>query len=197
MESIEYSILDGTTKEVLHVIGKSHDIRKLYRLDYRNSFAMMPDSVWDGKIKGKPAEGDKTYIYQIKAKLNNKGIGGEGVQIYHYYIKMDNNKPYLSAKAETKLENLGNRWKRVTFKVKDSGIDLKDLYIQSVKCVGGSQNNFDLITPPGTKPVKPSYDLSTPPGTKPTKSVDNSVEDKAGAIKYAKSLHIAFVDGPG
>ncbi|HGD4481806.1 TPA: hypothetical protein ACIOXZ_002066, partial [Streptococcus agalactiae] len=174
--------------------------------------------------------------------MNNKGVGGDGVQIYQYYIKMDNNKPYLSPKDKTTVEKLEDRWKKITFKVQDTGIGLKDVYLQSVKYVGGGNNNFDLITPPGFKKEdkkveKPkldrppgidlpaptsmrSFDYSTPPGTKPSKPKDSlstppgfpdlntppdeapkdskkdAIEDKSGAIKYAKSLQLSFVDGP-
>lgn len=83
--------------------------------------------------------------------MNNKGVGGDGVQIYQYYIKMDNNKPYLSPKDKTTVEKLEDRWKKITFKVQDTGIGLKDVYLQSVKYVGGGNNNLDLITPPGFK----------------------------------------------
>ncbi|HFE0687212.1 TPA: hypothetical protein ACUBV6_001012 [Streptococcus agalactiae] len=41
--------------------------------------------------------------------MNNKGVGGDGVQIYQYYIKMDNNKPYLSPKDKTTVEKLEDR----------------------------------------------------------------------------------------
>lgn len=51
MEYVQYSIIDPDTNKEVRVLGRSHDVRKLYRLDYRNSFAMMPDSIWDGKIK--------------------------------------------------------------------------------------------------------------------------------------------------
>lgn len=242
MEYVQYSIIDPDTNKEVRVLGRSHDVRKLYRLDYRNSFAMMPDSIWDGKIKDQIAKGDKQYIYQIKVQLNNKGVGGDGVQIYQYYIKMDNNKPYLSPKDKTTVEKLEDRWKKITFKVQDTGIGLKDVYLQSVKYVGGGNNNLDLITPPGFKKEdkkveKPkldrppgidlpaptsmrSFDYSTPPGTKPSKPKDSlstppgfpdlntppdeapkdskkdAIEDKSGAIKYAKSLQLSFVDDP-
>lgn len=66
MEEIEFSILDAETEQVLRVIGKTYDVRKLSRLKSKNSFVPMIDSLWDGRIDGKFAEAGKKYLYQIK-----------------------------------------------------------------------------------------------------------------------------------
>ncbi len=129
MSEIEYSILDGESMEVLRVLGVSHSVRKLSRLGRNNSFRMMPDSVWDGRIDGKTAEEGKTYIYQIKAKLNTID---KAEQIYRYAMRVDKTAPYFIGKASLTNKD-HDRQREVQFKVNDAGSGIQDIYIQSVK----------------------------------------------------------------
>ena len=168
MEEIEYSILDGNTHKTLRVIGKSLNVRKLNRLNIRNTFRFMPESFWDGLIKGKPAEAEKLYIYQMKVKLNSGGYG-ENEQIYQYPIIIDNKKPTVD-KDNIYITKLDNRMVKLKFTVEDKGSGLDDLYIQTIgfiKSNNSGKPGFDN-TPPG---VKPPFD-NTPPGVKPP--FDNS-----------------------
>lgn len=133
MEEIEYSILDYETKKVLRVIGKSDDVRKLSRLNTANSFRTMPDSLWDGKIREKLIDENKKYIYQIKTKLNNNGVGGHGEQIYQYPIKIDTKAPaYIN---EPEVSTVNERLKKVKFTVEDEGTGIDNIYLQSLKYV--------------------------------------------------------------
>lgn len=152
MEEIEYSILDEKAEKTLRVLGKSLNVRKLSKLNRKNSFRTMPESFWDGKLNGKPAEAEKQYIYQMRVKLNNGGYGSNE-QIYQYPIMIDNKKPEID-KDEIYLTKLSGRMQKIRLKVEDKGTGLKDLYIQTL---GFIKANND--------PTKPEFD-NTPPGAK-------------------------------
>lgn len=151
MEEIEYSILDGSDMKLLRVIGKSFNVRKLNKLNKRNSFVTMPESFWDGYINGKEAQAEKLYIYQMKVKLNNGGYGSDE-QIYQYPIMIDNKKPTID-KNEIYLTKLSDRMLKLNLSVEDKGTGVRDLYIQTVGFVNDIENPDDFIidnTPPGT-----------------------------------------------
>ena len=134
MEVMEFSILDGETKEVLRVLGKAYDVRKLSRLKVNNSFRALVESHWDGKINGNLADSSKDYIYQIKVKLNNREIGGDGLQVYQYPIIIDDSKPNVS--KDISFENIANedeRMKKLTFSVTDKQSKIKEISLSSVK----------------------------------------------------------------
>ncbi len=138
MDSIEYAVLDGESGETLRVLGISHSVRKLNRLSRNNTFRLMPDSVWDGRIDGKLAQEGKTYIYQIKAKLNTEK-GGE--QIYRYPVGIDGTAPYFVGQAYLS-ERDGGRLKDVHWRAADTGSGIQDVYIQSVKYDKGTGDSY-------------------------------------------------------
>lgn len=177
MEEIEYSILDGNTQKTLRVIDKSLNVRKLSRLNVRNTFRVMPESFWDGTIKGKRAEAEKMYIYQMKVKLNNGGYG-DNEQIYQYPIVIDNKEPTVD-KDDITITKLDDRMIKLNLKVEDKGAGLDDLYILPLGFVkpNSSDNGpgFDN-TPPGTKPP---FD-NTPPGIQPP--IDNNPPGSTGTM---------------
>ncbi|MFM1564606.1 S8 family serine peptidase [Helcococcus ovis] len=133
MEEIEFSILDADTKEVLRVLGKTYDVRKLSRLKIKNSFIPMIDSIWDGKIDGKEARAGRKYLYQIKAKLNNKQYGKTNTQVYQYPIVIDNLKPEMI--KDFVIENIHNkeRMKTIKFSAKDNESGIGKVSIMSLK----------------------------------------------------------------
>lgn len=139
MSEIEYSIVEPSTKETLRVIGISNSVRKLSRLWVNNSFRIMPDSLWDGTIGGNPIEENKEYLYQLKVKLNNEGIGGTGEQIYQYPIRLDTTKPELSDAKDIEIATKDQRKKELTFKVRDEGSGVRIVYLESVRFVDGKQ----------------------------------------------------------
>ncbi|MDO4788531.1 MAG: S8 family serine peptidase [Johnsonella sp.] len=211
MEEIEYSILDASTMESLRVIGVSKSVRKLNRLKVKNSFVPMPASVWDGNIGGMPAQEGKPYIYQIKAKLNTN-TGEDSEQIFRYLVAIDRSAPLLSPKEEIKLESIDERKKEISFRVKDEGSGLMDVYLQSIRYVKDEIN----ISPPQKLP--PGINLPpgvnpAPPGRKDSKSGEEAAGEELakesgaqgnesasnqpkGKKKYGKYLRISFVDTP-
>ncbi|WP_018658906.1 S8 family serine peptidase [Allofustis seminis] len=141
MESIEYSILDGDTKEELRTIGKSYNVRKLNRLAYKKPYMTLRQSIWDGKIHYQKAQEDKDYIYQMKVKLNNNGVGGSGEQIYQYPVKVDSSAPeFIDPVKITDLKDeddaaKGKDYKKITFSAIDKGTGIQHIYLQSIKYV--------------------------------------------------------------
>ncbi|WP_276981418.1 S8 family serine peptidase [Johnsonella ignava] len=142
MEDIEYSIINEDTNETLRVLGMSKSVRKLNRLNVNSSFIKMPDSYWDGKINGMPASDDINYIYQIKAKLNNNGIGGDGEQIYRYPIRIDTSKPVVNNINITGTQGNTEGMKDVSFKVYEKGIGIEKIYLQSVRYLKGDNGQL-------------------------------------------------------
>lgn len=130
MESVEYSILEEETGEKLRVLGVSHNVRKLSRLGRNNSFRMMPDSIWDGRINGEIVEESKTYIYQIKAKLNTKDMEE---QIYQYKVRVDHQAPSIIEDVQILDHQQNTRLKDIVFKVQDAESGIENIYIQSAK----------------------------------------------------------------
>lgn len=215
MEEIEYSILDASTLETLRVIGVSKSVRKLNRLKVKNSFVPMPASVWDGNIDGRPAQERKTYIYQIKAKLNTNDEA-DAEQIFRYRVEIDASAPALSPKEEIGLESIDERKKEIRFKVRDEGSGLMDVYLQSLRYVEDEiQISPPPNLPPGMSPLPPGVSPA-PPGKKGVET-EGSVQgfdagimqaDHAGGgeqapsnrpgrkKKYGKYLRISFVDTP-
>ncbi len=217
MESIEYSILDADTNEVLRVVGESQNVKKLSRLGRGKSFVPMPDSIWDGKLDGKFAEEGKTYIYQLKAKLNSHGIGGEGVQTYRFPLRVDKTKPVFGTEG-IKIEDRGNREKRITFKIQDTSTGIDKIYLQSMKFVKSGEG----ATPPAAmnsaentsslENVEDTNDINNIENIDNIESIENinnientsGVEDVnskvqgniKGTPKYGKSILIDFVDIP-
>lgn len=194
MKEIEYSILDGETKETLRVLGKSLSVRKLSRLIVENSFKIMPDSLWDGRIGGEYAEPDKEYLYQIKVKMNMKGVSEEE-QIYRFPIKVDNGEPEILGNVEVSpIQGMG-RFKNVKFRVKDSGTGVENIYLNSMKYV---KENSGISLPPRID--------NTAPGTKKKEKEkeeesvlaedkkDSSADLKKGKPKYGKYIQIALMD---
>ncbi|HEY9575847.1 MAG TPA: hypothetical protein VIR32_09990, partial [Lachnospiraceae bacterium] len=195
MEYIEYSILDGDSGQVLKVLGRSNEVRKLSRLGFNNSFRLMPDSLWDGKINGEWAQEGKTYIYQLKVKLNNLDIDGAGEQIYKYPVVIDTKAPSIQVEnsaLESYPERSDGRLKKVKFKVQDSGVDVQRVFVESVQYtkekLGGNYN----ITLPGGGNLPPGFTLPDLP-LKPKDGKEDKQESR-GRAKYLKSLKLIFVD---
>ncbi|TYK32053.1 hypothetical protein FNJ59_14830, partial [Bacteroides pyogenes] len=93
----------------------------------------MIDSIWDGKIDGKEAQAGKKYLYQIKAKLNNKQYGKTNTQVYQYPIEIDNLKPEMIKYFV--IENIHNkdRMKTLKFSAKDNESGIGKVSIMSLK----------------------------------------------------------------
>lgn len=196
MEEIEYSILDGNAEKTLKVLGKSLNVRKLNKLNRKNSFLTMFESFWDGMLNGKFAEAEKQYVYQMKVKLNNGGYG-DNEQIYQYPIMIDNKKPTID-KDEIYLTKLNGRMQNIRLKVEDKGSGLKDLYIETLGFINanGDQTKpeFDN-TPPGTK--KPFENL-LPPGTPGAGESDKfELDTYPGEIERKESVKAKIVKGNG
>lgn len=131
MTAIEYSILDGQTKEVVKVLGESRDIRKLNRLAVRPSYVYMPESFWKGDLNGKQIPDEKEYIYQIKVSLNDDRHQ-PSQQIYQYRVKADTLAPVFSPLDQPKLEAYQGNRKKITFSLKDTGSGIDKVYLQSM-----------------------------------------------------------------
>lgn len=180
MENVEFSILDKESGKKLRTLGKTLYVRKLNALGRNNSFRMMPDSLWDGKINGMEIEENKKYIYEIKAKLNtNKS----SEQIYRYDIATDNTEPiiYEGTKLQ-KSSKKDDRLVNVSMKLKDAGIGLQDIYIESVKYEKTKNENINF---PG---------LDTPPSSGKKNEIKKEGSKFIGKAKYGKFTKISFVD---
>lgn len=164
MEEIEYSILDGQTKEPLRVLGISQEVHKLSRLDVKPAYRYMPDSLWDGKINGEFVKEGKEYIYQIKATLNSDGTSSEKEQIYQYPVYIDNTSPEVGEETGIVLEPLSGNMKTVKFSVKDTGSGIEKVYISSLKYVTNDTEHSPGTLPPGIDPNPPG---TLPPGIDP------------------------------
>ncbi len=181
MEEIEYSILDGQTKESLRVLGVSEEVHKLSRLQIKPAYRYMPDSLWDGTINGEFVEEGKEYIYQIKATLNSNGVSSETEQIYQYPVCIDNTAPEIEEETGIVLEPLSGNMKTVKFSVQDTGSGIEKVYISSLKYVTSGADNSHGTLPPGINP--------NPPGTK---SDLESEENSEHTLSYPKDEKIEF-----
>lgn len=150
MKSLEFSILDGETKETLKVLGEMGDVRKLSRLGARSSFVYLPESLWNGEINGEQILDNKEYIYQIKAQLNNH-ISHPGEQVYQYKFKGDSKEPVFgSGENQTKLEAYNGKRKKITVSLQDVGSGLEKVYFQSIhfkKRVPEANGEHRIATP--------------------------------------------------
>lgn len=153
MEEIEYSILDGESGEELRKLGVSKSVRKLHRLSVNQSYRMMIDSVWDGKLQGKPADEGRKYLYQIRAVLNNRGIGGSGEQLYRFPVRVDTKEPiFVEAPKIEEIEDTealkdfgesAKRMKQLTVSVQDEGAGLADFYLQSYRLLKTGEGGIE------------------------------------------------------
>lgn len=193
MEEIEYSILDGETKKTLKVIGKSKNVRKLNRLHVNNTFRIMPDSFWDGEINNKPAQANKLYIYQLKVKLNNIGIGTNSEQIYQYPIMIDNEPPIINENKIFK-SSIDERLQNLKFEVGDKGTGINTLTIQTLRFANEQLEDTglnDLEAPKTTIESNDKFSKSDM-NLKSTTKI-NTVEAK-GKAKYGRFVSLKFVD---
>lgn len=182
MEKIEYSIVDASTKEVLHKIGESVQVRKLSRLAGRYAYRNMPDSIWDGRISGKWIRDGQTVLYQMKVTLNDDPQN-PAVQIYEYPISVDKTAPSFIVGEKDTLEALDDGDKKnFRFSVEDKGSGLKSIYLQSVYF----RRKFPS-TAPGEAPNPKDNDPVDPDiiGDKPNLSVYKP--------QYGRSLQLEFV----
>lgn len=197
MAKVEYSILDGETKEPLRVLGVSKEVRKLSRLSVKPSYRYMPDSLWNGRIGGELIEEGKTYLYQIRAVLNNNGVGSMHEQVYRYPIAMDQTPPEFSQEEKLVLEPLDNELKSVKFKVRDAGSGIQRIYLESVKYVSDSdEKKPPSLLPPGIDPTPPGGKKEEKEGEeKEKKEEKDTIGLKPGQkIKYGKYTKLNFVD---
>lgn len=193
MEEIEYSILDGVTKETLKVIGKSKNVRKLNRLHVNNTFKVMPDSFWDGEINNKPAQANKLFIYQLKVKLNNAGIGSNSEQIYQYPIMIDNATPTIDENKIFK-DTINDRLQNIKFVVGDKGTGVRNVTIQTLKFEDEiiSDNGFDNLEPPTSS--KNANAQFNPDKANVKNSNNVNVVGTKGKPKYGRFVSLQLVD---
>lgn len=203
MESIEYSIL-SEEGERLRVLGKSLNVRKLSRLAVNNSFNIMPDSLWDGRLDGEFAEEGKTYLYQIKAILNTGETVEKKEQIYRYPVVFDGTAPEIIGEPAVSALPEKDRLKRIRLRVKDGGSGVEDIYINSLRFV---KNKSEIIVPPSfdNSPPKSTKekDISEIPGmpvnaeNAEISPLKDSLKEKSqilGVPKFGKYLRLTFVD---
>lgn len=193
MEEIEYSILDGVTKKTLKVIGKSKNVRKLNRLHVNNTFMVMPDSFWDGEINNKPAEANKLYIYQLKVKLNNAGIGTNAEQIYQYPIMIDNSNPTIN-EGKIYRDSINERLQNLRFVVGDKGAGVRNITIQTLKFEKEqfTDNGFEHLAPPSIG--KNGIDRFSESETVMKSSNPVNTVNTKGKPKYGRFVSLDLVD---
>lgn len=182
MEKVEYSIVDAETKEVLHKIGESVQVRKLSRLAGRYAYRNMPDSIWDGKIAGKWIKDGQKVLYQIKATLNDN-LENPTVQIYEYPISVDKTAPkFVVSETEKILVSDDLDKKNIEFSVEDTGSGVKSVYLQSVYF----RRRFPS-TKPGEAPNPRDNDPVDP------EVVGETPDLRTYKPQYGRSLQLEFV----
>lgn len=135
LDFAEYSILDENTKENLRTLGRTYNVRKVNRLSSRPSYAVMPDSLWDGTLGNIEVKDGDHFLYQIKAKVNT-GLGGKPIeQIYQYRVGIDVSEPQLADEGRISVEKLDGNLRRFSFKAKDIGSGLESIYLQNMRFV--------------------------------------------------------------
>lgn len=121
-DHIDFTIEDKNGK-VLRNLGRSEDGRKINRMDQGVSpITMFDESIWDGKVDGKPIENGKSVYYTVKAYFKKNS----NPQVIRYEVKSDTKEVEIAEEATYNPEK-----NTVRFRAKDDVSGVYEIIIAS------------------------------------------------------------------
>lgn len=121
-DHIDFTIEDKNGN-VLRNLGRSEDGRKINRMDQGASpITMFDESIWDGKVDGKPIENGKSVYYTVKAYFKKNS----DPQVIRFEVKSDTKEAEIVEEATYNPEN-----NTVRFRAKDDLSGIYEIFISS------------------------------------------------------------------